>query len=219
MNVVAAGDSFTYGEELSDLNNAWPFLVGNKIGGKVTNLAEPAGSNDKVVRKVIDHIINNPGQVNLVMIGWTSPGRMEFADEHGYYDLWPGYSGNLFARDSAHWRNDIGKYINIYHDRHALYLKYLQHIILMQGFLKSQNIRYIMMDVLARDYYKAMHNRSYNNYYNQIDKQNYIEFNKNGMLEWTYGCAQGPNGHFLDEGHGIVANKVYEHIRHLGWVS
>jgi hypothetical protein len=38
------------------------------------------------------------------------------------------------------------------------------------------------------------------------------------MMEWTYGSPQGPMGHFLEEGHAIVADKIYEHIRHLGWL-
>jgi hypothetical protein len=38
-------------------------------------------------------------------------------------------------------------------------------------------------------------------------------------MEWTFGSDQGPKGHFLEQGHEIVANKIYEHIRHLSWIS
>jgi hypothetical protein len=39
------------------------------------------------------------------------------------------------------------------------------------------------------------------------------------MMEWTYETPQGPGGHFLEQGHVIVADKINEYIRHLGWVS
>jgi hypothetical protein len=39
------------------------------------------------------------------------------------------------------------------------------------------------------------------------------------MAEWTRGVQKGPGGHFLDDGHKKVADKINEHIRHLGWVS
>jgi hypothetical protein len=39
------------------------------------------------------------------------------------------------------------------------------------------------------------------------------------MMEWTYRTPQGPGGHFLEQGHAIVADKIYEHIRNLSWIS
>ena len=53
---------------------------------------------------------------------------------------------------------------------------------------------------------------------NQIDPLYYIGWPEKSMMEWTYGCAKGLYGHFLDEGHKRVADKVYEHIRNLGWL-
>jgi hypothetical protein len=53
----------------------------------------------------------------------------------------------------------------------------------------------------------------------QIDSTYYVGWPTTTMMEWTYKTSQGPNGHFLEQGHEIVADKIYEHIRHLGWVS
>jgi hypothetical protein len=69
------------------------------------------------------------------------------------------------------------------------------------------------------DYYKQKHFAGRNYYRAMVDKNNFIGFDESGMMEWTYGLPQGPGGHFLDEGHQIVTDKVYEHIRNLGWVS
>jgi hypothetical protein len=54
---------------------------------------------------------------------------------------------------------------------------------------------------------------------NKIDSKYYLGWPDESMMEWTYGCAKGPGGHFLEIGHQRVAEKINEHIRHLGWVS
>lgn len=214
MKLLTVGDSFTYGEELSDLNNAWPYLLGQRIGYDVTNLGAPASSNDRIVRVLIEHLIENNNQVDLVAIGWSLVGRMEYADDTGYYDIWPGAS--RYYRDQ---RNQLVKYISTYHNKEACFRKYLQQIILVQDFLKQRNIRYVMMDILVNDYYRKEQQFDWSGYESQIDKENYIRFNGSGMCEWTFGYPKGPNGHFLEEGHQIVSKRVYEHIRNLGWVS
>ncbi len=39
------------------------------------------------------------------------------------------------------------------------------------------------------------------------------------MVEWMGDCPKGPGGHPLELGHQRIADKINEHIRHLGWVS
>jgi hypothetical protein len=53
----------------------------------------------------------------------------------------------------------------------------------------------------------------------QIDPTYYVGWPNQSMMEWTYGTPRGPRGHFLEQGHEIVADKIYEYIRHLGWIS
>lgn len=217
MKIVAAGDSFTYGEELSDRQNAWPYILGRKLNSEVVNLAQPAGSNDKIVRKTLEYILSEPGTVDLVVIAWASPGRMELADQHGIFDIWPGYSGNLFIKNNSYWRNDICKYITVYHNDLYLYQKYLQQVILLQSFLELQNIKYVMADVDPFIYH--VDSDATAPYFNKINKDKFIQFKKEGFVQWAFEKPKGPYGHFLDEGHKIVADKYYEHIGNLGWLS
>jgi hypothetical protein len=220
MKILAAGDSFTFGEELADLNNAWPFLVGQKCNANVVNLAKPACSNDRMVRLMFEFIIDhrNP-KPDLVLIGWSSPGRIEFADETGAFDVWPGYAGNLFIKDGCTWRKEIAQYISMYNDPKWLFRRFLQQVIMTQSFLKAQNIKYVMINTMQNEYYKQRIIDDRQDYFKEIDTSCFLGFDKEGMGEWTYDCKLGPNGHFLDEGHRIVAEKVYEHIGNLGWVS
>jgi hypothetical protein len=52
----------------------------------------------------------------------------------------------------------------------------------------------------------------------QIDTNYFLGWPNDQMVEWTYGCAKGPGGHFLEDGHRKVAEKINEHIRSLGWI-
>ena len=220
MKIVAAGDSFTYGEELNDIQNAYPYVLGSMLPGQntVINLARPAASNDKIVRSLCEYLLAN--SADLVVIGWTSPGRIEFADEKGEFDIWPGYNGNLFAADGLNYRATLNKYFSTYHSRSFLYKKYLQNIILTQSLLKMHNIKYVMMDVVLREFYKMLYPyQEYQTYHSAIDQKFFIDYNKSSMVDWVGQSPLGPRGHFLEEGHTIVANRIYEHIRNISWVS
>jgi hypothetical protein len=217
--LVTIGDSFTYGEELEDVNNAWPKKLGDRIGYQVTNLGQPSASNDNIVRKTLDAVAMAPEKPDLVVVAWSNISRSEHADEFGYYDVWPGYQGKLFERNASHWRNDLVDYVSKYHSADAIHRKWMQQVVLLQSFLKQANVNYIMLSILQNEYYKNKHFNGRNFYRALVDKERFIGFDDSGMMEWTYGCPQGPGGHFLEQGHQIVADRIYEHIGNLGWVS
>ena len=207
--ILTVGDSFTYGEELDDRNLAWPLLLANQLQAAVTNLGQPSASNDNILRN------DTP---NLVIVAWTNLGRSEWADEVGPYDIWPGYSGNMFTRDGALWRQELLTYINKYHDTVYFYKKFLQQVILLQNFLQNKNIKYVMLNTVQNEYYKHKFFDGKIWYFDQINQEQFLGFDKEGMAEWTYGLPQGPNGHFLEAGHQRVADKINDHIRNLGWL-
>ena len=209
MKLLTVGDSFTYGEELSDLNTAWPYLLGNKLGCTVDNLAKPGSGNTRMIRHAVEQINN----YDLIIIAWSHFARTELADENGFYDLWPGCSV-LPHKEFSPWRSDVINYYSKHHNDQYLYNQYLINIVLIQQCLKFNNKKYIMLDTFGNNNY-----RKNNTVVDQIDPTYYIGWPTTTMMEWTYGTPQGPNGHFLEQGHEIVANKIYEYIRHLGWIS
>lgn len=217
MKILAVGDSFTYGDELSNRDFAWPSVLGAALNATVINKGQSGGSNDCIVRTCVDYISSN--DVDLVIIGWTSPGRSEFADVHGYYDVWPGYAGKVVVTSDRLWRNDLVKYITKYHRSDAYFEKFLVQVLLLQGYLTSKGIKYVMLNTIQNEHYKKTKPLNLAALSEQVNKESFIEFGKAGMIEWTFGCPKGPGGHFLEEGHQKVADKIYEHIRHLGWVS
>lgn len=210
MRLLTVGDSFTYGEELEDLTSAWPFILGKKLKYHVTNLALPSKSNNYMVRTVIENI----SDYDIIIVAWSHFARSEYGDSRGTYDIWPGNQGTLFFGELGYRKNLID-YISRYYDDKYLYTEYLLNIILLQSFLSQHNRKYIMIDAFGNT--KA---RNLNTSLNKlINTEYFLGWPMESMMEWTYGTAQGPNGHFLEQGHEIVAKKLYEYIRHLGWVS
>ena len=52
----------------------------------------------------------------------------------------------------------------------------------------------------------------------QIDATYYVGWPNNTMMEWAYQTPHGPRGHFLEEGHIKVAEKIYNHMDRLQWL-
>lgn len=211
MKLLTVGDSFTYGEELDNRSFAWPNLLAKKINYDVTNLGAPGTGNFRSVRMVVD----NHQDYDMVIVAWSHFARMEFADENGIFNTWPGHRGDLFHSENIIYRMDLVKYFRTHYDDRYLYSKYLIDIVLLQNLLKSK--KYLMLDAFGntvlslRDQFPKLTE--------QIDTSRFVGWPNESMMEWTYGVKTGPGGHFLEEGHKIVADKIYEHIRHFGWVS
>ena len=214
MKLLAVGDSFTYGEELSDSELAWPQQLANKIGFELTNWARRSSGNTRMVRNVT----MNAKYFDLIIIAWSHFARIEFADDIGSYDLWPGCH-SAQHNQSAPWRVEAIDYITKHHSDNYLYRKYLIDIVLLQTFLKANNKNYIMLDAFGNNKVRNRFTEKNQDLLNQIDTSKYLGWPNESMMEWTYSTPQGPRGHFLEQGHEIVADKVYEHIRNLSWVS
>ena len=217
MNILAVGDSFTYGEELDALTDAYPYRFADMINGTVVNMAKPGSGNKRMIRTVIEQVAGG-NHIDLVLIGWTSAGRTEYADMDGHFDLWPGYSGRIHAEQQP-WRLELLEYINKYHSPEYIYQQYLIDIIMMQSYLSQNNIRYIMMTTFANEYYHNIYFSRMQPLARQIDNTYFVGWPSAGMAEWTNGCKRGLNGHFLAAGHKKVAEELYKHIQHLGWTS
>ena len=129
--LLTVGDSFTYGDELDDIHDAWPYKLANLINYDVVNLGQSGCSNTSILRRTIVELSGIANEkYDLVVIGWTSAGRVEWKDDIGVeYDLWPGYLGRSKFFHDHPWRNDWLNYINKYHNSEYLYQQYLVNVI------------------------------------------------------------------------------------------
>lgn len=186
MILLTSGCSYTYGEELINLKNAWPYKLAEKLNiGEVINKGLCSGSNDYITRSVIDQlsVINSKDDL-FVVLGFTTENRRE---AYCNYLKSPVFikTGRSLAKlndnESKIIRysdlktnpiidtlNNISQeYLNNFeNDPIYCLLKKMDQILLMHNLLKSLNIKHLFFNSISN-----------------IDiKPNYIKNNKSERL-------------------------------------
>ena len=224
--IYAIGDSFTEGGELPGQDfgipgkGAWPEVLSNLINKPVTNLGRSASGNTRIVKRAIDCVIDN---ADGIIICWTAHNRTEFADQFGIYDVWPGRDSRwwLTTKSGSEHRIELVKYLTNHHNQDHYYANWLRQIILVQNLCKSKNIPCAMFLAFGSDDFNVYkHKENIKKLIEEIDLNLFVNNTlTESTVDWTYGTLKGLGGHPLEKGHQIIANKIYEHIRHLGWIS
>ena len=207
--ILTVGDSFTYGEELSDrLNHAWPYLISKLTNIPVDNKGIGGASNDYIFRTTIEQ--TSQIKYDMVIVAWADTSRLEV-----FHDGNP-LSINHWGRRNIPWVPDYYKYS--YNEKFG-FRKWFVQALALQQYLKSINQPYLFVNVagLQGHYYQYKEEFSY--IWDKYDIDNYLGWPIEGMLEWQGDCPKGSGGHPLELGHQRIADKIYEHIRNLGWVS
>ena len=115
MNVLISGCSFTHWPETpgSDKNICWPsHLQRLRPECKITNLAEPGAGNVYIANSVVRYVLENSGNVDLVLVMWSGVSRLDFLtdltepswhrlfDNYGFYrrvETCPNALGYIFS--------------------------------------------------------------------------------------------------------------------------
>ena len=217
---LAVGDSHTYGDELKDIKDAWPYKLAQLIGYDVDNRGVPGSSNPAIHNRVIRAVSEQ--HYDLVVIGWSFPGRISWKDEENHeWHVWPGYPPEHLDKHGFSHRRALLRYITENHDPAYLYELSLINYITLQEYLKARGINYLMINSWNKEYYRNTFGKKFPNLSSQIDQRYFIGWDTFGMREHVdkHKCPIGPGHHFLEEGHVKVAELFNEHIRNFGWVS
>ena len=210
--LLTVGGSFTYGDELTDVYQAWPYRLADKLDYEVYNMGQSGCSNASILRRTLDELAVN--HYDLLIIGWTSPGRIEWKDDTGVaYDIWPGHPADTKFFKEYPWRTNLLNYISQHHNSEYLYQQYLIQVISLQSYCKAQSIDYRMIDTKHNDYYRKVGAEMHEQLALKIDTEMFIGWNKFGMVELTEGCPKGPGHHPLEKGHKRIADEIAKHIR------
>lgn len=213
--IYCIGDSFTYGEELPNREvDAYPFILGRMLDKEATNLGKPATGNYRIVKRAMDAVFAG---AELIVIGWSDPARQEFGDDISITDLWAGREYRHMQTCNDH-RINLIKYMTAYDVPEYYYAKWLRQIILVQTFCRANNVKCVMFSACNTESYNKQYIDNHKQLADQVDTSTYIGWPFTGSSDWTYGTPHGPGGHFLEEGHQLVAEKINEHIRNLGWL-
>ena len=214
--ILTIGDSFTFGEELSNrLDQAWPYLLGRDLNLPVTNLAQGGASNDYIFRTSIEHTVENKYQ--LVIVQWSDPSRMEVWYKNGPISVTAHSNWRNIVELS--WMQDYYKYS--YNDLFR-YRTWYSHVIALQEYFKNKQQRYLFCNLAGLQGYYGDDDGYYNDLkhlWDNVNEEYYVGWPIDGFLEFQGDCPKGPGGHPLELGHQRIADKIYEHIRYLGWVS
>ena len=206
MLLYTIGDSFTYGEELPDpATQAWPVLLSDKLKYDLVNRGKPGRGNNYMVKDVIKQIPKL--KPDLVIVAWTSCGRMEFADQHSVYDISPGWN-RRFEKSYPH-REALMKYITSHNNELHQYRCWLRSVILLQDFLKLRNINYRFVNTFDNHELNKKYAKVSQEYVELIDIKQFLGWPDTSMMEWMMDCPKGPGGHPLELGHARIADAIF----------
>ena len=211
MKLLTVGDSFTFGAELtSPSNDSWPVVLAQKNNWTIRNRGKAGGSNDRIVRIVFEEL---PNKYDLIVVAWTSWDRFEV--KNGDMSIWT--SKNRKLLDNWNWVNEY--YKHAYDDFYA-FNYYLRQVVMLQNHLKQNNQKYIFCNTFTtpKTYLDKDH-VDIEQSINQVDLTYFIDWPYGHMCEWMGDCPKGPGNHPLELGHQRIAERINEHIRHLGWIS
>ena len=168
---------------------AWPSLISDTV-----NIATPGASNDYILRTTVNYIEKN--DVSRVIIAWTSPNRIEINQKH-------------LTPTSQRKYGEIVDIVFQDWDNAWAVDKFLTQIKLLSTYLVHKQISYVFVSAFDIQSIAGSDPGCYS----------YLGWPNEGIVEWMGDCPKGPGGHPLELGHQRIADKIYEHIRHLGWIS
>lgn len=220
MTILTLGDSFTFGAELQDVpaslaptgqhqwddhsrqlipvdpsKFAWPSLLGEKFNQQVENMALVGGSNSRIFRRAVASGIEK--NYDLIICAWTSITRLDISYQGrecvliANNPVWP-WAKTFFA-DHFEIKQEIEKW--------------LTQVLALQSFFKTRNQKYIFVNAFKN---KIMPEHNYLTHH--IDKEFYIDWDS-GLQAWCSHLPQGAGGHFLEQGHQLVADRLEEFIK------
>lgn len=218
MTILTLGDSFTFGAELTDLPSpvaglfgndyydrtqnqvfkmapsqlAWPALLAAKLVQPVDNHSVIGGSNSRIFRRAIA----DSGQKNysLVICAWTQLPRIDISYQNKECPA---------AANNPKWpwiKNYFADHFNEFQEQERL----LAQMIALQSYFKLRQLPYLFIKA-----FPIMFDTGLNYLHNQLDL-NYCVAWDASMITLTAHLPQGQHGHFLEDGHRLVANVISE---------
>jgi len=227
--ILTLGDSFTYGSELADRpmnysvtthlppsSFAWPVLLAKKLNTTVDNLALPGASNARTFRLAMSTTVKK--KYDIVVCGWTELSRLDIQYQDTDFPVTIN-SGKWFKNELP-WIDDY--YRLSYNEKHAAET-WLSQLVALQDFFKYNGQRYLFLSMqgygILPGFLGTDTIENFVELEKRIDRQYYLNWPNGGMVDWMADCPKGPGGHPLELGHERIADKIYEHIRSLGWLS
>ena len=234
MRLYFNGCSHTFGDDLTDRNQAWPALISKKLNYDFVNDAVSGGSNDRIMYRTIKHA----NEFDRFYIAWTYTSRFTRyrSDNNHDVNFNPNLMHSLYNNHSEF--KEYGKLHYVFWNNELYNFKlWLQNIVLLQRYLGSINKPYVMLNadhnhvnrwsvdwnlfnsnvqsLLCFDHMddKTLHDEhlEIQTLLKQIDTSTYIGWDSWWITKLHKEHSVGPTGHLLEDGHIAVANTILAH--------
>jgi hypothetical protein len=233
MKLYFNGCSHTWGDDLIDLNKAWPSVIARKLGCEFVNDAVSGGTNDRIVYLTI----KNAQNFDKIYIAWTYTSRFTRyrSDNNHEVNFNPQLTHTMYNKKPEY--KEYGKWhYQIWHNELYSIKFWLQNIILLQRYLESINKSYVMVNATNNYLERWATNRiSFNSSVKsllcfdvmddtQLSQEHaeiqtlLLQINTTKFIGWnswwlTKACEDypvGPTGHLLDTGHQYIADYILD---------
>ena len=202
--ILTLGDSFTYGDELTDrARQAWPYILGQLLDQPVQNLGESGSCNASMVRKLL--ATTSEYNYDLVVVAWTDPNRFEAWHE----PLQRPVTVMIDSQAGLSWTDD---YYRQSYDPQWAWERWIDQVILAQEYLTQRRQPYLFIRVAGQlDYDVRCQNIKHLCELVRADR--FVGWPSQGMIEIAAEAERGPGGHPLAQGHERIANEIAKYIR------
>lgn len=231
--IYVAGDSWVHGSELIDpkspgvldhfdpvheeyrTRNFWPKQLANKYRLPVVDGSYPGAGNDRILRTTVRDVtmLRKQGRKPFVIVCWSQLHRFELPQQS---EVWRPFVSPAES-DLPRCVTDIWREWTT--DRTDL-IKWLQQIILLDAFLKQNNILYFGTTVFKESYWqleKYIKHTELEAYSYQLSTnvdltKHMYNFSLEGILLQKSDILYGPGGHPLLKGHTVIADYIKEQL-------
>ena len=234
MKLYFNGCSHTFGDDLVDLNQAWPSLIAKQLGCEFVNDAVSGGTNDRIMYRTIKNIQN----FDKFYIAWTYTTRFTRyrADNNHEVNFNPNFKHELYGNNQEFRNYSQLHYTIWYNELHAFKI-WLQNIILLQRLFESENKPYIMINAddnnldrwtapwqnfnssvksllcfdLMNDQQLYDEHAEIQTLIQKINFENFIGWGSWYITKLHQDYPVGPTGHLLTQGHQTIADYILTH--------
>lgn len=223
------GCSHTYGDDLTDKTQAWPYLLANMLELDCVNNAVSGGSNERIVYQTVK---SKP--TTLKIIAWTHIERTTRYDPDNNFEVNfnPQLKHSLYGKRDSFKKYSKLHYMHWYNDLYA-FKHWLQQIILLQRYMQDQP--YVMLNATHNRYSSYVSEwKNFNNniknlvcfdvmtdeqlyaqyckiqqYIDLIDTRCYYNIEDFYITQLRLIYPIGKTGHLLEEAQQEIAKKLY----------
>jgi len=221
MSILVVGDSVGFGSELPDVPEylgiygndnaddgsiaqpsqyAWPSLLAKRLDTTVNNLSIAGGSNDRIFRLALSESVKS--KYSLVICAWTSVDRFDFSYQGKDLPLTAGVDVSF----SFPW---FKQYLVNHYDSTKTQQRWLAQLLSLQAFFKQQQQPYLFAKSC-----KVVADNSLYYLSRKIDIKYCVNW-ESDMMSWCVALPRGEQGHFLEQGHQLVADRFIDKIQAL----